>query len=412
MATTKNYLDYSGLSKYDELLKAFVANTYVAQKAGQSLMTTEQANKLAGIDTGAQVNKIESISVKGKGDDSASPLIITNKGVTLDISAYALSSEVEDEANRAAAAETALDEKIDRIFKPGVGEAPATGSVVTYVNKKIEDVNKDASALANRVTANESAITLLNGSANTVGSVANTVSTEIAKVVANGPAEFDTLKEIADWIANDKTGAAKMQSDIATLKGEETVEGSVKKALKDAKDYTDAETTRAEGEEGKLAKRLTVIEGTGEGSVRKALEDAKSYTDGKIGTIPTQEGQTSTTVVAYVEAKVAAEQKRASDAESALDTRLDAIESSIGDTSRPINTGVTNLEKTVGDSTKGLVKKVNDNADAITTANGRIDGVITAYQAADTKLQEAINAIQPIPLNEGENSIASLFKTV
>ena len=409
MATTKNYLDYDGLKKYDELLKNFVKGTYVAQEAGKSLMTDAQATKLAGIAEGAQVNVIESISVKGNGGGVTTPTVTDDKGVTIDISAYALSSEVTAEAKRAGTAESSLDAKIDRIFTPAHDTTPATGSVVTYVNKKIEAVNSAASTLSSKVIANENAIKILNGNAETSGSVAHTVSTEITKLVNGAPAAFNTLKEIADWIGEgaQNTTAASMLADINTLKG--TGEGSVKKALQDAKDYTDAEKTRAEGEEGKLARRLTVVEGEGEGSIKKALQDAKSYTDVKIGTIPGQVGETATaTVVVYVDAKVAAEQKRASDAESALDTRLDAIETSLGDTSQSMSKRVTALETTVGDSNSGLVKGVADNKAAIAAADGRIDGVITAYQAADTALQAAINAIGAIPL-EGANSIASLF---
>lgn len=44
------------------------------------------------------------------------------------------------------------------------------------------------------------------------------VTEEVTKVVAGADADFDTLKEVADWIKNDKTGAAKMQIDISTLK--------------------------------------------------------------------------------------------------------------------------------------------------------------------------------------------------
>lgn len=40
---------------------------------------------------------------------------------------------------------------------------------------------------------------------------------EVAKVVANADADFDTLKEIADWIMSDTTGAAKMGADVARL---------------------------------------------------------------------------------------------------------------------------------------------------------------------------------------------------
>lgn len=416
MATTKNYLDYSGLSKYDELLKAFVANTYVAQKAGQSLMTTEQADKLKGIEAGAEVNIIESISVKGNGG-AVTSIDPVGKGVTIDISAYALSSDVTTEVQRASAAEASLGGKINAIFTPAHDTTPATGSVVTYVNEKIADVNGAALALAGRVTANENAIATLNGSANTEGSVAKTVADEIAKVVAKAPAEFDTLKEIADWIASDTTGAAKMQSDISTLKGGEDVPGSVANAIKVAKGYAveintttnnllAAEKTRAQEAEALLKGRLDVVQGadTVEGSVAKALKDANTYTDNKIGTIPEQVGEiATTTVVAYVDAKVAAEQKRADGVEKGLATRLTNIEASIGSGSKSMNDRVTALETTVGDSNSGLVKDVAAN-------KADIAAMATAYKAADTNLKAEIDAIQAIPLEGATNSIESLFK--
>ena len=370
MATTKNYLDYSGLSKYDELLKTFVSNTYVAKETGKSLMTDAQATKLAGIDTGAQVNVIESISVKGNGGGVTTPTV-TGKGVTIDISAYALSSEVTDEANRALGAESALVGKINAIFTPASEGNDASGSVVTYVASEIKKVNDAASTLAGKVTANENAIATLNGDAETSGSVAHTVDTEITKLINGAPAAFDTLKEIADWIGSGEvasTTAANMLADINKLKGGETVEGSVAKALK----------------------------------------DAKTYTDGKIGTIPTQEGQASTTVVAYVDAKVLAEKTRALGVENGLDTRLANIEKSLGSSEKAMGERVTALETTVGNANSGLVKGVADNKTAIAAANTKITAMDAAYKDADTKLQEAIDAIKPIELT-GENSIASLF---
>lgn len=73
------------------------------------------------------------------------------------------------------------------------------------------------------IQTNTNAITLLNGNAETVGSVANTAAAaavaEVAKVVAGADVSFDTLKEIADWIVNDTTGAAGMANDIAALEG-------------------------------------------------------------------------------------------------------------------------------------------------------------------------------------------------
>lgn len=71
--------------------------------------------------------------------------------------------------------------------------------------------------------ANAAAIEVLNGAADVVGSVANTANAaaaaKVAEIVANADADFDTLKEIADWILNDTTGAADMANDIAVLQG-------------------------------------------------------------------------------------------------------------------------------------------------------------------------------------------------
>lgn len=87
-------------------------------------------------------------------------------------------------------------------------------------------IKENADAIAENAEAiaeNAGAILILNGDAETVGSVANTATqiaaTKVAEIVANADADFDTLKEIADWILNDTTGAADMANDIATLQG-------------------------------------------------------------------------------------------------------------------------------------------------------------------------------------------------
>ena len=80
------------------------------------------------------------------------------------------------------------------------------------------------------VDKNTAAITKLNGTGD--GSVTKTVADEIAKVVSNAPEEFDTLKEIADWIANDTTGAAKMANDIAAVVGTDKGEDGTPKSIR------------------------------------------------------------------------------------------------------------------------------------------------------------------------------------
>lgn len=97
----------------------------------------------------------------------------------------------------------------------------------TYDDTEVRGLIEDnADAIAQNVidiATNKAAIDKLNGNADIVGSVANTATSiaaaKVAEIVANADANFDTLKEIADWILNDTTGAADMANDIATLQG-------------------------------------------------------------------------------------------------------------------------------------------------------------------------------------------------
>jgi len=62
---------------------------------------------------------------------------------------------------------------------------------------------------------------------------------EVAKIVADADASFDTLKEIADWIMNDTAGVASMTADIAALEAKlagvnETVVKSIAAAIEAA----------------------------------------------------------------------------------------------------------------------------------------------------------------------------------
>lgn len=85
---------------------------------------------------------------------------------------------------------------------------------------------------------NAAAIATLNGTAETAGSVAHTATsvaaTKVAEIVAGADASFDTLKEIADWILNDTTGAAHMANSIAnlqTLVGNKAVAEQIAEAI-------------------------------------------------------------------------------------------------------------------------------------------------------------------------------------
>ncbi len=98
-------------------------------------------------------------------------------------------------------------------------------------------------------------LSTLNGNVDVEGSIANTIAKKIAEVISGAPEDYDTLKEIADWISNHASNAEEMLAKIEankegilsenekidlvegiinTLNGNEEVEGSIAKMLKDA----------------------------------------------------------------------------------------------------------------------------------------------------------------------------------
>lgn len=87
-------------------------------------------------------------------------------------------------------------------------------SITTALDNTKKELNAAIETNEANITKNANAITKLNANSTTEGSVAY----QIAQVVAGAPASYDTLKEIADWIGSDTTGAASMANDISNIK--------------------------------------------------------------------------------------------------------------------------------------------------------------------------------------------------
>lgn len=149
----------------------------------------------------------------------------------------------------------------------------------------------DDSELRGLIGANTDAIAVLNGDAETAGSVANTATAvaaaKIAEIVAGADANFDTLKEIADWILNDTTGAADMANDIAALQAqmagvESTVVAHVAAEIAAALKVDGADKYALAADLNGLADRVKALEDAGhatETAVAEALAEAKKYAD-------------------------------------------------------------------------------------------------------------------------------------
>lgn len=93
----------------------------------------------------------------------------------------------------------------------------ATISQVATVDQKVDAINLEPYALKTDIPDVSAFVT--------ESEVDEKVATEIAKVVADAPEDFNTLKEMADYIASDKTKAVEIEnaiSDLSTNKADKT----------------------------------------------------------------------------------------------------------------------------------------------------------------------------------------------
>lgn len=214
----------------------------------------------------------------------------------------ALNQEVLDRAaadkdlqDQVTALKDIVDEKLDgdgNIFDI-LDEAKET--LQEMINEETERAEAAETALANRATAVEERLDVVQGEVGVEGSIKHAVNAEKERAVAKEneldaaikaeASRADTEEKRIDKKLDDEitraTAAEGGLSDritanktaIDVLNGDENTDGSVAKDIKDAearvKVVTDALDGRMTGAEG----RLDVIQGTGEGSIKKAIAD-------------------------------------------------------------------------------------------------------------------------------------------
>lgn len=133
---------------------------------------------------------------------------------------------------------------ISKVGEAAEGEIAATGlykeiaDVLTVANKGVADAATaqtaakkaqgdvdtlkttvgadDTAGLRKRIKANETAISILQGT-DTAKSARTIAAEEVAKIVDGAPESFDTLKELSDWISTHGNDATAMNSAIAKL---------------------------------------------------------------------------------------------------------------------------------------------------------------------------------------------------
>lgn len=225
-------------------------------------------------------------------------------------------SEVSSEESRAMSAESALDERIDVLEQDPTTKTYVDGKFAdanSYTDQKVSDLVNGAPAMLDTLKELADAIESQGGSLTTeilnqVGAVDDRVDQEILDRQAGdtnlqnqiNEVVSDLTQEISDRqsaISSEQSAReladSQLDSRLDVLEGADTVEGSVAKAEKDAKDYADSkfseEQSRAQGEESRI-----------EGKVDQEILDRQSA--------------------------VSAEQSAREAADSALDARLDTLE--------------------------------------------------------------------------------------
>lgn len=336
----KKYIDLTGLTHYDEKIKAVIdskdaatlksAKDYADSLAGNYDAAGTAETKVQELANGQVKTNTAAIS-KLNGDAKTEGSVA--KAVA-DAQA-GLETKISAADSKAAAAQTAADnaKKAADAVDAKVGVVPEGSTVIAEI-QKIKDAAYDDTAVRGLIKTNADNITKLTGRADAVegkvttlvgedaGKSARTIANEeLAKqLIPEGAKEsLDTLQEIAAWIQKHPDDASAMNAAIDALKT-------------------------------------------------------------KVGDIP--EGATATTVVAYIKELVDAEKVRATGVESGLDTRVKAVEAKLGDGE--------------GSVAKQIEAAVKVETDARVAADSALDGKITAAKAAADKAQGDVNALKDV----------------
>lgn len=246
----KQYIDITGLTHYDEKLKAWVTT-----KDGETLQgAKDYADGLA-----SNYDAAGTAATKVK--ELADGQVATNKDAIAKLNG---------------------EETVEGSVKKQIADAKKA------IEGKITASKYDDTELKGKVTANTTAIDKLNGTGE--GSVSKAVADAVAKIVADAPAAYDTLKEIADWISSHQSDATSMNSQIKTnkegLAALVALVGSLPEGAeqKTIVEYIDAKVAGVNFTDAIAAAKSEAIAAAAtdaKAKADKALEDAKAYTDGK-----------------------------------------------------------------------------------------------------------------------------------
>ncbi len=245
-------------------------------------------------------------------------------------------------------------------------------------------VEADKTELEGKIKTNTDAIAVLNGSVTEEGSVAKQVADAVAGILDGAPEAYDTLNEIALWIADHPDSVAAINADIKAnadaIDALEALVGTLPEGETDVVAYVQkivkAEEDRATGVEAGFETRIASLEGkfTGEDSVEdqisEALETAKGYTDTEVAAL----------------------------AEGAVADNAAAIEVLNGEGEGSVKKAVADAKAVIDADVDAVEAKADANAEAIAAINNETTGILAQAKKyaddEDAKIEERVGALE------------------
>lgn len=317
----KKYIDLTGLTHYDEKIKAVIDS----KDAATLKSAKDYADSLAGNydAAGTAETKVHELA-NGQVKTNTEAIATLNGGANTDGSVAKavadaktdLETKISAADAKAVAAQTAADNAKNAAdaVDAKVGAVPEGSTVIAEI-QKVKDAAYNDTEVRGLIKTNADNITNLTGRADAVeGKVSTLVGEDAgksARAIANeeltkqlipedAKESLDTLQEIAAWIQNHPDDASAMNAAIAALKTKvgDIPEGATSTTVVAyIKELVDAEKVRATGAEDGIKKDVSALQAAiGEGgsvadqistavAAEAALRDAADKTlDGKVAT--------------------------------------------------------------------------------------------------------------------------------
>lgn len=242
------------------------------------------------------------------------------------------------------------------------GKITTVEGKVTTLEGKMTTAEGEIDQLQADVDAVEAKVATLVGE-DTDKSARAIAAEEVAKVVANAPEDFDTLKEMSDWLSGHETDAAGMNS-----------------AIQDNATAISNEVTRAKAAEGVNAQAIA-DEAARADAAEKA--NAKAISDHATEAAQTYETKTDAS------AKLAEAKKHATDLDSAMSTRVGEVEADVESLGTDLNSAKSRI-----DTLEGEMDTVEGRATAVEGRATALEGDMTTAKSDIAQLKTDVDAVE------------------